>query len=239
MKVVMLKEELREAQRIYENSEKDLRVSKEMVTISNKKLSELEYLIKEDVHLKRDLGIYIYVYTYTYHRYIYRYTHIYIYVYIYIHIYIYMDIYIFIYIYIYNTHVYIYVYTYILELEVDLLTKGRGEMIRNLELNFKEKNNHEILLLKSELMTLRGTINGDNYNQSGLSGYPGSGGTMDEESMNEINSKLILAIIEINNLKGIVEELKMSSSPSLFLQSYSASTSLSTGIIGTISTYMF
>jgi hypothetical protein len=116
---------------------------------------------------------------------------------------------------------------------VDLLTKGRGEMIRNLELNFKEKNNHEILLLKNELMILRGTINGENYNES--SGE----GTMDEESMNEINSKLILAIIEINNLKGIVEELKMCSSPSLFLQSYSASTSLSTGIIGTISAYMF
>jgi hypothetical protein len=64
MKVVILKEELREAQRICENSEKDLRVSKEMVTISNKKLSELEYLIKEDVHLKRDLGIYMYVYIY-------------------------------------------------------------------------------------------------------------------------------------------------------------------------------
>jgi hypothetical protein len=41
------------------------------------------------------------------------------------------------------------------------LTKGRGEMIRTLELNFKEKNNHEILLLRNELMMFRGTSNCD------------------------------------------------------------------------------
>jgi len=52
--------------------------------------------------------------------------------------------------------------------------------------------------------------------------------------MHDINTKLIQAIIENNNLKGIVESLKVSSPPSLFLQSYSASTSLSTGIIGRI-----
>ena len=125
-----------------------------------------------------------------------------------------------------------------LELELDLLTKGRAEMIKKMEIIFRDKNSVEINLLQNELLSLKknnkNDINNNNNNHNNDSNNKNKSNTINNNNNNDNNNnKLIQANIEIQQLKTIITNLKNSSKNNSFLQSYSTS-SLSPGMIATV-----
>lgn len=112
-----------------------------------------------------------------------------------------------------------------LELELELVTRGRGDMIRNMELNSREKFAAETEILKKEVAQLREIPeNGPRSLNGNGSNY--GGGSKELESANKM----------IDQLKATIKALEMrnNASTSSFLRAYTSSSSLSPGILGTI-----
>ena len=122
-----------------------------------------------------------------------------------------------------------------LELELDLVTKGRAEIIKNMEVRYRDKNITEINALKTELMSLKNhSVSTTDYKNASI--VIAKKNDNDDNNNNIVNSiddndKLLLANIEIRQLKTIISNLKTPSKNSSFLQSYSASSSLIPGMI--------
>jgi hypothetical protein len=112
-----------------------------------------------------------------------------------------------------------------LELELELVTRGRGDMIRNIELNSREKFAAETEILKREVAQLREIPENDPRSTSGSNSGNGSGSN-ELESANKM----------IDQLKATIKTLEMrnNASTSSFLRAYTSSSSLSPGILGTI-----
>lgn len=110
-----------------------------------------------------------------------------------------------------------------LELELELVTRGRGEMIRNMELKSREKFAAETEILKREVAQLREIPEND---PRSLNGSSNGGGSNELESANKM----------IDQLKATIKTLEMrnNASTSSFLRAYTSSSSLSPGILGTI-----
>ena len=111
-----------------------------------------------------------------------------------------------------------------LELELELVTRGRGDMIRNMELNSREKFAAETEILKREVAQLREIPEHDSRSSS-VNNNNGSA-----------NSELESANKKIDELKATIKALEMrnKASTSSFLRAYTSSSSLSPGILGTI-----
>ena len=112
-----------------------------------------------------------------------------------------------------------------LELELELVTRGRGDMIRNMELNSREKFAAETEILKREVAQLREIPENDPRSLNGSNNGSGSGSN-ELESANKM----------IDQLKATIKSLEMRNnvSTSSFLRAYTSSSSLSPGILGTI-----
>ena len=122
-----------------------------------------------------------------------------------------------------------------LELELDLVTKGRTEIIKNMEVRYRDKNISEINALKNELISLKNNSTSmiDNENASAAIVKKKNNNGNNNNIINSIddNDKLLQANIEIRQLKTIISNLKSSSKNSSFLQSYSTSSSLIPGMM--------
>ena len=112
-----------------------------------------------------------------------------------------------------------------LELELELVTRGRGDMIRNIELNSREKFAAETEILKREVAQLREIPENDPRSSNGGNNANGSGSN-ELESANKM----------IDQLKATIKRLEMrnNASTSSFLRAYTSSSSLTPGILGTI-----
>jgi hypothetical protein len=108
-----------------------------------------------------------------------------------------------------------------LEVELELVTRGRGEMIRNMEQNFREKHSQAIEMLKSDLSSAPKS---------------GGGGNSHEDSRDG-RAELQAALSKIEQLKATIAALKSNGShpnTPAFLKTYSSSSSLNPGIIGVV-----
>ena len=112
-----------------------------------------------------------------------------------------------------------------LELELELVTRGRGDMIRNMELNSREKFAAETELLKREVAQLR-EIPEQDPRSSSVSNSGNGNAALELEIANR----------KIEELKATIKTLEMrnKASTSSFLRAYTSSSSLSPGILGTI-----
>ena len=112
-----------------------------------------------------------------------------------------------------------------LELELELVTRGRGDMIRNMELNSREKFAAETEILKREVAQLREIPEHDPRSSSANNNNNGNA-KFELESANK----------KIDELKATIKGLEMRNraSTSSFLRAYTSSSSLSPGILGTI-----
>jgi hypothetical protein len=105
--------------------------------------------------------------------------------------------------------------------ELELVTRGRGEMIRNMEQNFREKHSQAMEMLKSDLS----------------SAPKSSGGGNSHEDSRDGRAELQAALSKIEQLKATIAALKSNGShpnTSAFLKTYSSSSSLNPGIIGVV-----
>jgi hypothetical protein len=109
-----------------------------------------------------------------------------------------------------------------LEVELELVTRGRGEMIRNMEQNFREKHSQAMEILKSDLSSAPKSGGGGNSNEDSRDG----------------RAELQAALSKIEQLKATIAALKSNGShpnTSAFLKIYSSSSSsLNPGIIGVV-----
>ena len=112
-----------------------------------------------------------------------------------------------------------------LELELELVTRGRGDMIRNMELNSREKFAAETEILKREVAQLREIPEHDPRSSS-----------VNNNNNGNAKSELELANKKIDELKATIKalEIRNRANTSSFLRAYTSSSSLSPGILGTI-----
>ena len=108
-----------------------------------------------------------------------------------------------------------------LEVELELVTKGRGEMIRNMEINAREKHRSEIEILRKELAAMKDVQRK---------------GTSYEAELSAANIRIeqqMSAIATLKKLNANMSSHSISNSNSAFLNTYTSSSSLNPGIIGT------
>ena len=110
-----------------------------------------------------------------------------------------------------------------LELELELVTRGRGDMIRNMELNSREKFAAETEILKREVAQLREIPDHDPRSSNG-------------NNTGSVNMELESANKMIDQLKATIKtlEIRNKASTSSFLRAYTSSSSLNPGILGII-----
>ena len=140
-----------------------------------------------------------------------------------------------------------------LEVELDLITKGRTQMIKNFEDNYREKYLIEINILKSELFALQNdndknrqisnfddkynshlniNNNNDNDNNNNNNNNLNSNNNNSNNNNGNDDNKLYNAVKEIEQLKSTIKTLRQATTSKF--SNFSHSTSLSSGIIGTI-----